>query len=138
MEVSPQIDYMGFDPDSPASFRRGIYRFLFRNVNDPLLEAFDVSDPSLSVSKRNATITSLQALSLWNNRFVLRQCEHLASRLERESSDLSARVDRLYRLLLGRPPSPAEASELAVFAQKHSLAASCRVLVNSNEFLFVR
>jgi hypothetical protein len=138
MEVSPQVDYMGFDPDSPSSFRRGIYRFLFRNVNDPLLEAFDVSDPSLSVAKRNMTITSLQALSLWNNRFVLRQCEHLAGRVEREAPDLSSQIDRLYRLLLGRPPSSAEANELSVFAQKHSLAAACRVLVNSNEFLFVR
>ena len=34
--------------------------------------------------------------------------------------------------------TPAEASELAAFAQKHSLAAACRVLVNSNEFLFIR
>jgi len=138
MEVSPQIDYPGFDPDSPASFRRGIYRFLFRNVNDPLLEAFDVSDPSLSVARRNVTITSLQALSLWNNRFVLRQCEHLAARLERESPDLPGRIDRAYRLLLGRPPTPDEATLLADYAQRHSLAAACRVLVNSNEFLFIR
>jgi hypothetical protein len=138
MEVSPRVDYMAFDPDSPASFRRGIYRFLFRNVNDPLLEAFDVSDPSLSVSKRNTTITSLQALSLWNNRFVLRQCEHLAARLEREAPDLPGRIDRGYRLLLGRAPSADEAVQLTAFAQKHSLAAACRVLVNSNEFLFVR
>lgn len=138
MEVSPRVDYMAFDPDSAASFRRGIYRFLFRNVNDPLLEAFDVSDPSLSVSKRNSTITSLQALSLWNNRFVLRQCEHLAARLERESPDLPGRIERGYRLLLGRPPSRDEAAQLTAFAQKHSLAAACRVLVNSNEFLFVR
>jgi mono/diheme cytochrome c family protein len=138
MEVSPRVDYMAFDPDSPSSFRRGIYRFLFRNVNDPLLEAFDVSDPSLSVSKRNMTITSLQALSLWNNRFVLRQCEHLAVRVERESPDLPSRIDRAHRLLLGRPPTTAEAAQLAAFAHKHSLAAVCRVLVNSNEFLFVR
>jgi mono/diheme cytochrome c family protein len=138
MEVSPQVDYMSFDPDSPASFRRGIYRFLFRNVNDPLLEAFDVSDPSLSVAKRNATITSLQALSLWNNRFVLRQCEHLAVRLEREASDVPSRIDRAYRLLLGRPPSEEEAALLAEYAERHSLAAACRVLVNSNEFLFVK
>lgn len=138
MEVSPRVDYMAFDPDSPASFRRGVYRFLFRNVNDPLLEAFDVSDPSLSVSKRNMTITSLQALSLWNNRFVLRQCEHLAARLERESPDLSGRINLAYHLLLGRAPSPEETAQLAAFAEKHSLAAACRVLVNSNEFLFIR
>ena len=27
--------------DSPASYRRSVYRFLFRNLNDPLLEALD-------------------------------------------------------------------------------------------------
>ena len=47
-EVSPQIDFDGFDPDDPAGHRRGVYRFLVRNVSDPLLEAFDVPDPSLS------------------------------------------------------------------------------------------
>ena len=137
-DVSPRVDYVAFDPDSPASFRRGVYRFLFRNVDDPLLEAFDVSDPSLSVSKRSMTITSLQALSLWNNRFVLRQCEYLAQRLERESPDLPGRIDRAYRLLLGRAPTSSEAAELIAYAQKHSLASMCRVLVNSNEFLFIR
>jgi hypothetical protein len=138
MEVSPRVDYAAFDPDSPASFRRGIYRFLFRNVNDPLLEAFDVSDPSLSVARRNATITSLQALSLWNNRFVLRQCEHLARRLEQEGPDTALRVDRACELLFGRVPTLEQRTTLVSYAEKHSLAALCRVLVNSNDFLFVR
>jgi hypothetical protein len=51
---------------------------------------------------------------------------------------LPGRIDRGYRLLLGRPPSGDEAAQLLAFAQKYSLAAACRVLVNSNEFLFVR
>jgi hypothetical protein len=51
-EVSPQISYDKFDPDSPASYRRGIYRFVFRNINDPLLETFDAVDPSMSMAKR--------------------------------------------------------------------------------------
>jgi mono/diheme cytochrome c family protein len=138
VDVAPLVDYSQFDPDDRNSFRRGIYRFLFRNVNDPLLEAFDVSDPSLSVAKRTATITSLQALSLWNNRFVLRQCEHLAARLERESPDVAGRIERAYWLLLGRPPSATEAASLTAYAERHSLAAACRVLANSNEFLFIR
>ncbi len=111
-EVSPRIDYAAFDPDSPASYRRSVYRFLFRNLNDPLLEAFDAVDPSLSTPKRNDTITPLQALSLWNNRFVLRQCEHLAARLEREAADTTrAHRTRLSPAL--RPPAYAGRSRAA-------------------------
>ena len=136
-EVSPRIDYAGFDPDSPASYRRSIYRFLFRNLNDPLLEALDAVDPSLSTPKRNATITPLQALSLWNNRFVLRQCEHLAARVEREAIGIDAQIARAFHLLCARAPTPDEAALLTDHARRHGLAHTCRVLVNLNEFLFV-
>jgi hypothetical protein len=136
-EVSPQVRYDRFDPDSPASYRRGVYRFIFRNVNDPLLETFDAVDPSLSVAKRNVTITPLQALTLYNNRFVLRQCEHLAARLEGDAKDLPGRIDRACRLILGRPPRPREAELLSAYAARHGLANTCRVLLNCNDFLFV-
>jgi hypothetical protein len=137
VNVSPRIDYAAFDPDSPASYRRSVYRFLFRNLNDPLLDSFDAVDPSLSTPKRNATITPLQALSLWNNRFVLRQCEHLAARIERETAGIDSRIDRAFRLLCARAPTPAESALLTEHARRHGLANTCRVLVNSNEFLFV-
>jgi len=136
-EVSPRIDYAAFDPDSPAGCRRGVYRFLFRNINDPLLEAFDAADPSLSTPRRNATITPLQALSLWNNRFVLRQCEHLAARLECEAVGVKPQIERAFRLLCARAPTRAESALLTDFARHHGLANACRVIVNSNGFLFV-
>ena len=117
--------------------RRGIYRFLFRNINDSLLEAFDVVDPSLSTPRRNETFTALQALSLYNNRFILRQCEHLASRLEHEAATLEARIDRASMLLFGHAADAESKAALVSYATKHGLANTCRVLFNSNEFLFV-
>jgi len=137
VNVSPRVDYAAFDPDSPASYRRSVYRFLFRNLNDPLLEALDAVDPSLSTPKRNSTITPLQALSLWNNRFVLRQCEHLATRVEQEASGLEAQVIRAFRLLCARTPSREEMALLTEHARRHGLAHACRVVVNLNDFLFV-
>ncbi len=136
-DVAPRVDYTAFDPDSPPSYRRSVYRFLFRNLNDPLLDAFDAVDPSLSTPKRNATITPLQALSLWNNRFVLRQCEHLATRMQREAATLESQIERAFRLLCARAPNVAEATLLTDYARQHGLASACRVIVNSNEFLFV-
>ncbi len=136
-EVTPRIDYEGFDPDAPASNRRSVYRFIFRNANDPLLDAFDAADPSLSVARRSSTTTALQALSLFNNRFVLRQCEHLASRLSREAADVEAQIVLAHRLLFSRTPDDNERRDISAYAKKHGLANACRVLVNSNEFLFL-
>lgn len=134
---SPLIDYDGFDPDSTPSRRRAVYRFLFRNVNDPLLETFDAVDPSLSVPQRAETTTPLQALSLFNNRFVLRHCEHLAERLQQEAADPRGRIERAVELLLARFPSEGETQALTDYAAEHGLANTCRVLLNCNEFLFI-
>ncbi len=136
-EVSPQIDYAGFDPDSPTSRRRGVYRFLYRNVTDPLLEAFDAADPSLSTPRRNVTTTPQQALALWNNHFVLRHCEHLAARVEGEADSLSARLDRACIRAWGRPPTAGEADLLLRHATRHGLASACRIIINANDFLFI-
>ena len=89
------------------------------------------------MAKRNVTITPLQALVLYNNRFVLRQCEHLAARLDKEAGDLPTRIDRACRLVLGRPPRAEEAALLTSYAARHGLANACRVLLNCNDFLFV-
>ena len=40
-------------------------------------------------------------------------------------------------MALGRPPSEKELSALTAYAAKHGLANVCRVLFNSNEFMFV-
>lgn len=137
VNVTPRIDYAGFDPDAAASRRRGVYRFLARHVNDPLLDAFDAPDPSLSVPRRDETVTPLQALSLLNNRFVLRQCEHLAARVEREAPDLPRRIDRAAELLWGRPPAEPVRQRLIEHATRHGLPHTCRVLVAANGFLYV-
>ncbi len=134
---SPIIDYDGFDPDSAPSRRRAVYRFLFRNVNDPLLESFDAVDPSLSVPQRAETTTPLQALSLFNNRFVLRHCEHLAERLQQETADPRSQIERAFELLVARLPNDSERDALLAYSAEHGLANTCRVLLNCNEFLFV-
>ncbi len=136
-EVSPRVDYDAFDPDSPASYRRGVYRFIFRNVNEPLLDAFDAVNPSLSSPRRETTITPLQALSLFNNKFVLRQSEHFAERLQREAGDVPGQVERAYMLLYARRPSADEAELVGRYVRQHGWAHACRVLFNTNEFLFV-
>jgi hypothetical protein len=134
---SPVYDYTRFEVDSPAGSRPSIYRFIVRSVPDPFMETLDCPDANLLAPKRNVTLTALQALSTLNNPFVLRQCEHFAARLQRDSADLSEQIDRAYRLAFSRPPRPNEARLLGAYARKHGLANACRLLLNSSEFMFV-
>ena len=55
--VTPIIDYSRFDVDSPASFRRSIYRYVFRTVTDPLMDSLDCPDASQLSPVRNISVT---------------------------------------------------------------------------------
>jgi hypothetical protein len=82
-------------------------------------------------------VTALQALAMLNDRFVVRQSEHLADRLGRESCDLAGQVARLYELALARPPTREESEAVAAYAARRGMANACRMILNSNEFMFV-
>jgi hypothetical protein len=138
IHVTPVVDYTHFDVDSAASYRRSIYRFIFRTLPDPLMESLDCPDSSQLTPARNNSVTVLQALSMWNNRFTVRQSEHFAARLLRDQPrDITAQVELACRLAFGRSPDNAEKAELVDFARSHGLPNLCRVLLNSNEFIFV-
>jgi mono/diheme cytochrome c family protein len=134
---SPVYDYEKFDVDSPASFRRSVYRFIVRSVPDPFMECLDCADPSLLTPRRNSTLTSLQALSLLNNQFMVRQAEHFAARLESTTADRKQQIALAYQLAFGREATENERKLVWDYAMQNGLANACRVILNSNEFLFV-
>jgi hypothetical protein len=138
VHVTPVVEYQEFDPDDPANFRRGVYRFVFRTVPDPLMQALDCPDASQLVARRESSSTPLQALAMLNNRFMVRQSEHIAARLQGERDGLEAQVSRLYVRAYGRLPSAGEAASVIGYAREHGLANACRVIINSSEFLFVQ
>lgn len=134
---SPVYDYERFDVDSPMSFRRSVYRFIVRSVPDPFMECLDCADPSLLTPKRNTTLTALQALSLLNNQFMVRQAEHFAARLEAATADRGEQIALAYQLAFGREPTENERRLVTDYAARNGLVNLCRVILNSNEFLFV-
>jgi len=133
---SPVYDYAQFDVASPAAYRRSIYRFVVRSVPDPMMDSLDCPDASLLTPKRNTTMTALQALTVLNNPFVLKQCEHLASRVAK-AGDLASQITEIYRLTINREPSAAELEKLVSFAKNHGLPGVCRIIFNLSEFMFV-
>lgn len=134
---SPHYEYHKHDPNDVTTHRRSIYRFLVRSQQQPFMTTLDCADPSMSVPKRNQTLTSLQALALMNNRFMLAMCEHMAKRLRGAHRDLAEQIELGYRLALSRGPTADELKVMVGFAKKHGLENTCRVLLNLNEFVFV-
>jgi hypothetical protein len=137
VQVTPVLDYSAFDVDSDAARRRSVYRFLFRTLPDPLMDALDCPSGDQITPVRTNSVTVQQALALWNSAFVLRNAEHLADRLNREASGAGAQVELASNLLFGRPPTEGERTRLSAYAVKHGLANLCRLLLNANEFVFV-
>jgi hypothetical protein len=130
--------YEMLDPVGLAFQRRSLYRTWVRSGRSGFLDVFDCPDPSAIAPKRAITTTPLQALSLMNNSFSLRMAESLSERVLSEAGfDIGRQVQHAYRLTLGRAPQSHEKEASESFVKEHGLTAFCRVLFNSNEFLYV-
>jgi hypothetical protein len=130
---SPVYDYARFDPDAPGAHRRSIYRFIVRSVPDPFMERLDCPDPSVLTPKRSTTLTAIQALAMMNNPFVVRMSEHFADRL-RKKGTLHGQIVEALNLTFGRSE---DTDAYERYAQEYGLENLCRILFNTNEFLFV-
>ena len=73
-------------------------------------EVFDFANPSIVVGSRSVSTVASQALFMMNNEFVIEQSRHAAERLWKRfpKVDDRARMERAYRLALGRRPTTAE------------------------------
>ncbi len=136
IHVTPLIDYGKFDWDRKEGHRRSVYRFVFRTLPDPLVECLDGADANALTPKRSESVTAPQALALLNNEFVLVHAKAMAARLEKHSAERAKQIEFGCRLVWGRPPTAEEAKLFGAYADKHGLANLCRVLFNTNEFLF--
>ena len=135
--VTPRVDYSKFDVASPAAQRRSVYRFLFRTLPDPFMDALDCPAGDQLTPVRNASVTVQQALALWNSAFVAHYAERFATRLSAEAKTQHKQIALACELALNRPPTGGEMNDFVAYAEKHGLANLCRLILNSNEFMFV-
>ena len=129
VQLTPTLNYDAYDWAALPKHRRSIYRFVWRGVPDPFMETLDFPDLGMLAPTRGFSASALQSLSLYNNRFVL----HFSGELGKQLTT----PDEAVRRILLREPTAEESAGFAAFAQKNGLASLCRVLFNSNEFLFV-
>ena len=133
VHVTPNLDYVHFDPASEANRRRSVYRFIFRTIPDPFMEALDCPDASLLTPQRQESLTALQALAVLNDKFVVYQSQQLS----RELGKIESAAQELFHRILGRDATEREENLLREYAKEHGWANACRFLWNSNEFIFV-
>ncbi len=132
------MHYDPIDPIGPEFHRRSLYRTWARGGRNPLLDTFDCPDPSATAPRRGVTTTPLQALALLNNSFVLRMADGLAERVcGMDESPAGAPITRIFQLAYNRQPTEEEMAICRDLANEHGLPAVARVVLNSNEFLFV-
>jgi len=131
----------GFPPVTnftQSEFRRMIYQHKIRMEPVPIFGAFDAPDAGQTMPRRKQSTTAIQALNLFNSPFVNDQATAFANRITKETGDdTGQKVTHAFQFAFGRSPNPVEAKAAIATAKAHGLATLCRVLLNSNEFLFI-
>jgi hypothetical protein len=131
--------------------RRTIYGFIDRQNLPGMFRSFDFASPDTHSPMRFTTTVPQQALFMMNSPFAINQARALASRPDvAQESEPARRVERLYRVLYGRSPTPDELWSAAEFIRGEQVLASAgsppalspwekyaQVLLESNEFVFV-
>jgi hypothetical protein len=127
----------------PSARRRTVYGFLDRLNVPGLLRTFDFPSPDATSPQRASTTVPQQALFLMNNPFVLECARRLVRRPDVAAEpDVPRRVEHLYRLVYGRPPSPEETALACDFVGAApgtpvAWERYAQALLLANEFVFV-
>ena len=127
----------------PDALKRSIYVFQRRSLNLPILETFDAPVFTTSCSRRGVSTTPLQALAMYDGFFVNTEAKYFAQRVQTEGGRTpEEQIRRAFQVVFGRSPTVAEVKRsLGLFnatrSQEEALVGLCRVLLNSNEFVYV-
>jgi hypothetical protein len=127
------------EEDGPAVWRRSVYIYRRRGLVFPMFQVFDLPEQNITAGARNVSTVPTQALTMLNDVFVLRQAQLFADRVRKEAGDDPARqIDLAYRIALTRPASQTELALALDGTKSGSLVDLTHVLLNLNEFVYVR
>lgn len=142
LAVSGRLELkLGGRPVDAAAPRRTLYVFIDRMDLPSLYSTFDFPSPAASCPQRLQTTVAPQMLYLMNNPFLEGLAEATVKRPEvQRELEPSVRLERLYRLMLGRPPSPHEVQvgiEFVKTGGQDAWRQLVHALLMTNEFAFV-
>jgi hypothetical protein len=123
-------------------YRRGLYTYIWRQSQHPLLTTFDGADAQTPCTRRNRSNTPLQALHLANDPVFVELADAMGKRIVKEGpADDAGRVDFAFRLCFARVPTSSERERVLAYRNaqpgtpEKAWAAVGRVLMNLDEFI---
>ena len=135
--------------------RRSLYIITIRSDRTGFSSLFDTADSTGQVDKRTVSVVAPQALFLMNDPFVTAIMRKVATNaLNDKSSDDGSRIDRLYRILYGRPVRRQELKIGLDYLAKTGVGNAainrpaedgklkrwesfCQILLCANEFMYI-
>jgi hypothetical protein len=124
------------------SNRRSAYLMVQRQRRHPYLALFDGADPNASTGIRQTTTVPTQALYFLNSPFFHAQAKRFADQIVPIADD-DLRLAQTYSMLYHRAPTATEQNNAEGFLSRYpgstaeKWQAYCRVLMASNEFLYI-
>jgi len=121
--------------------KRSIFLMVQRQRRHPFLALFDGPDPNASTPSRDSTTVPSQALFFLNDPFFHEQAKRLGKELM--EFPLSTRLATLYSKLFQRKPTISERKfamkilESLTGTDQEKWTAICRILMSTNEFIFL-
>jgi uncharacterized protein DUF1553/uncharacterized protein DUF1549/cytochrome c len=134
--------------------RRSVYVMQQRLKKHPFFEVFDGADSNATTDSRAQSVTPVQALFLMNSPFIHEQSDRFAVRVGMAFDTIRERIDYAFHMAYGRAPGLEEIREAQQFLgrtrlelqaggapvdqlNQKALASYLRVVMSSNEFLYV-
>ncbi|HAH45008.1 MAG TPA: hypothetical protein DCM07_09155 [Planctomycetaceae bacterium] len=135
--------------------RRSVYLPIVRSALYEVLQAFDFADPSVLSGDRTHTTVAPQALFMMNSKFILENTRVFAEQIMHQTHlDPPEKVNLIYERVFSRPATEEETSRALEYLKLYrgeldalelpqeektqlTWQSLCRVLISSNEFLFV-
>jgi hypothetical protein len=115
-----------------------VYVYRRRSLPYPMFDTFDHPDMNVTAGARNVSTVPTQALTLLNNPFVLGQAKWLADRVRHQATDPYTQIDLTYRLALARGATETETRIGLDLIKNQSLESFTHVVLNLDEFLYMR
>ena len=118
-----------------GAHRRSLYLQQRRTTPVTFLDVFDGAKMNPNCVQRTSSTVALQSLALLNSEFVRNRAKAFAARLVHDAGTQHDRVEKAFRLALGRGPNSSEreaADEFLESASRVSLSPGERVGVRGN------
>jgi hypothetical protein len=125
------------DLDDATYYRRAVYGRVSRARSSQMQTLFDFPAPTQTAPNRDVTTSTLQQVFLMNSAFLQNLSSAAVKTATAKVTGQPQQVAALYRQILARNPTPAEAASAVAYLQKGTMVRFAQILLSTNEEIFL-